>query len=160
MQIVDLIRNDLNLVCENDSVNVPSLMCVESFATVHQLVSTVQGKLRAEMSSVDALATTFPPGSMTGAPKIRSVEILERLEQGPRGLYSGVLGFLSIDSVAAEFNVVIRTLVFNRDSVSVGAGGAVIYLSDPEQEFEEMLLKADSCLPSVEAVFRGEKGCK
>ncbi|KAI8819722.1 ADC synthase [Fimicolochytrium jonesii] len=150
LMIVDLIRNDLNTISRPRTVCVPALMHVESYATVHQLVTTVQGRLRTELNAVDAVMHSFPPGSMTGAPKLRTVDILETLEKAPRGPYSGVLGYFSLTG-AAEFSVVIRTAVVTRDGmlaqISVGAGGAIIALSDPEEEYREMLLKANSVLP-------------
>lgn len=109
LMITDLIRHDLTRVCEPSTVTVSRLIEIESAATVHSLVSTVVGQLRDGLNAVDALNATFPPGSMTGAPKLNSVEILDRLEDGrPRGVYSGILGFLAIDG-SAHFNVVIRT---------------------------------------------------
>ncbi|KAJ3214512.1 hypothetical protein HDU67_001536 [Dinochytrium kinnereticum] len=152
LMIVDLIRNDLNLICDPKTVSVPHLMKVETYATVHQLVTTVKGNMRPNLSSLDAIRATFPPGSMTGAPKLRTCQILEDLEghDRPRGPYSGCLGFLSVTG-ATDMSVVIRTAVFSETEkgleVSVGAGGAVVFLSDPLGEFEEMLLKADSVLP-------------
>lgn len=111
LMITDLIRHDLALACEPSTVHVARLIEIETAATVHSLVSTVVGKLRPSLSALDALAATFPPGSMTGAPKLSSVEILDRLErQRPRGAYSGILGFLALDG-SAHFNVVIRTAV-------------------------------------------------
>lgn len=116
---MDLIRNDLTLISEPESVHVPNLFNVESYATVHQLVTTVKGKLKQELGSVDAVRYSFPPGSMTGAPKRRTVSILEDLEQIPRGAYSGALGFISVAGSAAEFNVVIRTAVITPQGKSV-----------------------------------------
>ncbi|KAJ3189290.1 hypothetical protein HDU85_002918 [Gaertneriomyces sp. JEL0708] len=152
LMIVDLIRNDLNIISAPSTVSVPSLMKVESYATVHQLVTTVQGKLRGDLDAVDAVMHSFPPGSMTGAPKLRTVEILEELEAAPRGVYSGVLGYFSL-SGHADFSVIIRTAVLSGDNVSVGAGGAIVALSDADEEFAEMCLKGRSVLPSLAEVY-------
>ncbi|KAJ3170199.1 hypothetical protein HDU88_008825 [Geranomyces variabilis] len=152
LMIVDLIRNDLNTISEPRSVNVPALMVVESYATVHQLVTTVEAQLRTGLNAVDAVMHSFPPGSMTGAPKLRTVEILETLEKAPRGPYSGVLGYFSLNG-AAEFSVIIRTAVCTANGISVGAGGAIVSLSDPQEEFEEMLLKANAVIPSIMNVY-------
>ncbi|KAJ3150774.1 hypothetical protein HDU86_006282 [Geranomyces michiganensis] len=152
LMIVDLIRNDLNTISEPRSVNVPALMVVESYATVHQLVTTVEAQLRTGLNAVDAVMHSFPPGSMTGAPKLRTVEILETLEKAPRGPYSGVLGYFSLNG-AAEFSVIIRTAVCTANGISVGAGGAIVALSDPQEEFDEMLLKANSVMPSIMDVY-------
>lgn len=166
LMIVDLIRNDLNQISALDSVHVPALMVVESYATVHQLVTTVASTLRPELSPVDAVMRSFPPGSMTGAPKLRTVQLIETLENIPRGPYSGVLGFFSV-SGPADFNVVIRTSVFSKSKdfpdqtlVSVGAGGAIVILSDPKEEFDEMVLKAHSVLPSLSAVYHEHFHCQ
>ncbi len=119
LMIVDLIRNDLNQISIPNSVNVPALMVVESYATVHQLVTTVASVLRPELTAVDAIMRSFPPGSMTGAPKLRTVEIIETLEKIPRGPYSGVLGYFSVCG-RTDFSVVIRTAVFDQSKFFIG----------------------------------------
>jgi len=151
LMIVDLIRNDLGRVCEVGSVVVPSLMNIESFASVHQLVSTVCGQLAPEHDALDAVAAAFPPGSMTGAPKVRTMRIIDELEQAaPRGVYSGALGFISVDGTT-DLNVVIRTAVVSPSGVSLGAGGAVVTMSDGPAEWQEVLLKARPVMKAVAA---------
>ena len=147
LMIVDLLRNDLSTVSDPASVQVPVLMGVESYATVHQLVSTVTARLKPEISAVHASAACFPGGSMTGAPKPSTMNIIEDLEARPRGVYSGALGFFSADG-GANLSIVIRTLVAHDNGlITLAAGGAIVADSDPNTEYEEMLTKLRAALP-------------
>jgi para-aminobenzoate synthetase len=154
LMIVDLIRNDLNRVCEIGTVHVPKLFDVETYAPVHQLVSTIRGTLRPDASAVDCVRETFPGGSMTGAPKLRTMQIIDRLEDGPRGFYSGALGWFGL-SGAADLSIVIRTLTATKSRVSFGVGGAVIALSDPEEEFDETVVKSRAMVTALLATTEG-----
>lgn len=147
LMIVDLLRNDLSTVSDPASVRVPVLMGVESYSTVHQLVSTVSSRLREGVSAVAAARACFPGGSMTGAPKPSTMQIIEGLEGRARGVYSGALGFVSADG-SANLSIVIRTLVAHDDgTVTLAAGGAIVADSDPAAEYEEMLTKLRAALP-------------
>ena len=147
LMIVDLLRNDLSTVSDPASVRVPVLMGVESYSTVHQLVSTVSSRLREGVSAVAAARACFPGGSMTGAPKPSTMQIIEGLEGRARGVYSGALGFVSVDG-SANLSIVIRTLVAHDEgTVTLAAGGAIVADSDPTAEYEEMLTKLRAALP-------------
>jgi len=150
LMIVDLMRNDLSRVCEPGSVEVTALLQLESYAQVHQLVSTVEGRLTAGLGAVDALAACFPAGSMTGAPKRRATELLDRLEGRPRGVYAGAFGWIGRDG-AADLAMVIRSVVIGPEGASVGTGGGITSGSVPEEELAEMRLKAAPLLAALGA---------
>jgi aminodeoxychorismate synthase component I len=145
LMIVDLMRNDLTRVAELGSVHVSSLLEVEEYPHVHQLVSTVAARLRPPFSAVDAVAAAFPAGSMTGAPKLRAMELLHELEAGPRGVYSGVFGSLSVDG-GADLAMVIRSILVTNTGTSIGTGGGITALSEADAEIEETRVKAGALL--------------
>lgn len=151
--IVDLLRNDLSMVCEPGTVTVPQMMEVESYPSVHQLVSTVRGHLRDDVRTLDALRTIFPAGSMTGAPKLRTMQIIADVETSPRGVYAGALGWISADG-RADLGVVIRTLVCTEAEqlkyrYTLGTGGGITVRSDAASEFEETRWKAAKLLAAL-----------
>ncbi|MGO1117904.1 aminodeoxychorismate synthase component I [Rhodovibrionaceae bacterium A322] len=149
LMIVDLMRNDLSRVAEVGSVKVPALCDLESFATVHHLVSVVEGKLRQEASSVDLLRAAFPGGSITGAPKIRAMEIIQELEEAQRGPYCGSLFWLGFNGVM-DSSILIRTLVVTDEQVVAQAGGGIVADSSPQEEYEETLTKARAMLEALD----------
>jgi para-aminobenzoate synthetase len=141
--IVDLLRNDLSMVCVPGTVEVPALMAVESYETVHQLVSTVRGRLRDDVGTVEALRALFPAGSMTGAPKLRTMQIIDEVEDSPRGAYAGAFGWLAADG-RADLGVVIRSLTSTGDgSYRLGTGGGITVHSDVADELAESEWKAE-----------------
>jgi len=157
--IVDLVRNDLARFCKPGSVKVEELFEIYPFEQVFQMISTVTGLQREGLSFVDALRNTFPMGSMTGAPKVMAMQLIEQYEKSKRGLYSGAVGFVTPDG-DFDFNVVIRSILYNakQQYLSFQVGGAIVYDSIPEQEYEECLLKAKAILevlsPKVNHHFR------
>jgi anthranilate synthase component 1 len=141
LMIVDLMRNDISRVSRIGSIEVPSLLGVESYAQVHQLVSTVRGKLEDGLVGMDAVVACFPAGSMTGAPKSSATRILDSLEGHPRGIYAGAFGYFGLDG-RIDLAMVIRSIVLTPDGATVGAGGGITALSDPDEELAEVKLKA------------------
>ncbi len=141
LMIVDLERNDVGRVCETGSVEVPKLCELRSFGTVHHLVSQVRGVVRGDCDRIDILRACFPGGSVTGAPKLRALQILEELEPSPREVYTGAIGYFGFDG-SMHFNVAIRTAWRMGSQLCYAAGGGIVADSDPEKEYEESLLKA------------------
>ncbi len=149
LMITDLERNDLGRVCEFGSVHVPELFRVESFATVHHLVATVAGTLRPNVSHVQALRACFPGGSITGAPKIRAMEIIDELEPHARGVYCGAIGYFGHGG-ASHFNIAIRTIVHQSGLLTFHAGGGIVADSEPDAEYDETLAKAEGILRALD----------
>ncbi len=146
LMIVDLLRNDLSLVCDVGSVEVPALMQVETYASVHQLVSTVRGHLRDDVTTIGALHALFPAGSMTGAPKLRTMQVIGEVEASPRGVYAGAFGWISGDG-PADLGVVIRSLTTDGSGTwSLGTGGGITVRSDVGEEWAESEWKAERLL--------------
>ncbi|MDB5009508.1 MAG: pabB, partial [Mucilaginibacter sp.] len=147
VMIVDLVRNDLTRSAKQGTVKTEDLFNIHSFKQLHQMISTVVCELRDDVSPVQAIKNTFPMGSMTGAPKISAMELMEQYEQSRRGVYSGAIGYFSPDN-DFDFNVVIRSLLYNAAEkyISFHTGSAITYHADPEKEYEECLLKAKAIM--------------
>ncbi len=150
VMIVDLVRNDLGRVCRFGSIDVPELQTIESFAFTHQMVSTVRGRLREGLGIVDVLRAAFPAGSMTGAPKIEAMKIIDRLEPTKRGIFSGAIGYIGFDG-AADLSIVIRTMIVADGTLHFHTGGAIVTDSDAADEYQETLDKAAGLLAAIEA---------
>jgi para-aminobenzoate synthetase component I len=147
VMIVDLVRNDLSITAAKNSVKVDELFGVYTFETVHQMISTISSEIKEEISATDVIKTTFPMGSMTGAPKISAMQLIEKYENTKRGLYSGAIGYFTPEQ-DFDFSVVIRTLLFNSENnyLSLMVGSAITDACNPEDEYQETLLKADKFL--------------
>lgn len=148
LMVVDLERNDLSKVCQPHSVKVTELFSIESYATVHQLVSTIVGTLNREQTAVDCMRACFPGGSITGTPKIRAMEIIEELEPTRRNIYTGCIGYFGFDG-SADFNIVIRTILKKDNRLLIGVGGGITWESDPKSEYFETLDKAKALFSAI-----------
>src|SRR5262249_54477854 len=149
VMIVDLLRNDLGRVCEYGSVRVGALCRLESYPFVHHLVSEVRGRLRAGLGPVDLLRAAFPGGSVTGAPKVRAMEIIAELEPTARGPYCGSLGYVGFDGTM-DTSILIRTVTIGQGWVQFHVGGGIVADSDPEREYEETWHKAEGLLQALQ----------
>ena len=156
VMITDLMRNDLSRVCLPGSVKVPTLCGLESYARVHHLVSTVTAQMKGNLGAVALLGACFPGGSITGAPKIRAMEIISDLEQTPRNIYCGSIGYIGFDGVM-DTNIAIRTIIFKDDKVHFNVGGGITILSHPEDEYEECLHKAAAIFRAVGTSVKEER---
>jgi para-aminobenzoate synthetase component 1 len=145
LMIVDLLRNDISKTCKKGSVKVPEIFAIESYATVHHLVSTVTGVLADNQSALDLLKSCFPGGSITGAPKIRAMEIIEELEPNRRGIYCGTIGYMGFNG-NMDSNIAIRTLVHSNNTIRFWAGGGIVNDSVVEEEYQETFDKAAAIL--------------
>lgn len=148
LMITDLERNDLGRVCRPGSVSVPELRRIETFPQVHHLVATIRGELSPEKNAVDLVKAVFPGGSVTGAPKIRAMQIIHELENVPRDVYCGAIGYFSLNG-KAQFNIAIRTMILKGGQAHFWAGGGIVADSDPEAEYQETLDKAQGIIQSL-----------
>ena len=150
VMITDLVRNDLSITAKKSSVNVDEFCKVYTFEKVHQMISTISSQINSNIHFTDLLESVFPMGSMTGAPKIKAMELIEKYEEFKRGLFSGSIGYITPEG-DFDFNVIIRTILYNASTkyLSVGVGGAITIKSDPQQEYEECLLKIRPILEAL-----------
>lgn len=149
LMVVDLERNDLSKICEPHTVKVTELFEIETYATVHHLVATIEGQLKTDQTAVDCMRQTFPGGSITGTPKIRAMELIETLEKTRRNIYTGCIGYFGFDG-GADFNIVIRTILKKENQVYVGLGGGVTWESNPEAEYQEILDKGHALFQALQ----------
>jgi para-aminobenzoate synthetase component 1 len=156
LMIVDLLRNDLGKSCEPGSIQTTNLFEVESYANVHHLVSTIEGRLQSGKTALDLLRECFPGGSITGAPKLRAMEIIEQLEPQRRGIYCGAIGYVGYDG-AMDTNIAIRTLVYSSGVIRCWAGGGIVADSTCEAEYQETRDKARAMLELLKR-FGGRSG--
>lgn len=152
IMIVDLVRNDLSKICAEGSVSVKEYLKIYSFPQVHQMISTIKGELRRDISFSEILSATFPMGSMTGVPKKRVLELIEQYEKTKRGLFSGSVGYINPDG-DFDFNVVIRSILYNENNryLSIQAGSAITSKSDPQKEYEECQVKIEAMKKALES---------
>ena len=155
VMLVDLARNDLGRVCEYGTVHVPELMGVERYSHVMHISSQVEGRLRPEFNAFDLMRATFPAGTVSGAPKIRAMQIIDELEGQPRGPYAGAVGYFAADG-SMDTCIAIRTLTMRGAEISVQAGAGIVADSDPEREYEETLNKARALAQAVEMTEKSQ----
>ena len=148
LMITDLIRNDLAKICEPGSVKVPIASTIKELETVYQQYSKIQGKVRKGINGLDVIHHMFPGGSITGCPKHRTIQILDQLEKRPRGIYTGSIGYLSLNG-NSQFNIAIRTMFLKNGTIKIGSGGAIVSDSIPEKEYEEIQIKAAALLKTL-----------
>ena len=150
LMIVDLMRNDLGRVCKTGSVKVTEMYHIEDYSTVFQLVSTIEGELEEGIHALDCIKAAFPGGSITGAPKIRAMEIIDEIEPTQRNVYTGSIGYVGFNG-DADLNIVIRTILQKDDTAYFQVGGGIVWDSDAEMEYEETLVKAKALIEALQA---------
>lgn len=155
LMIVDLERNDLGRICEPGSIAVKSLFEMETYASVIHQTATVEGRLKEGLDAIDCFGAMFPGGSITGAPKIRAMEVIEELETGHRGVYTGSIGYIGFDG-RADFNIAIRTMRIANGELSFSVGGGIVWDSDPKSEYEETLHKAKALFDALGVTRNGD----